>query len=120
MPEKTDQVQFSLAHCVGHYLGPLQLHRFLVYSIFQCTTGRIQQVFLPAVNTLPVGLYLVFRPLTLLWFFLYQKPSFVGLGSKCILLHGDLEFLLPGYILDMSMIRHVPWCTCVSASCSDL
>ena len=25
MPEKTDQVQSSLAHCVGHYLGPLQL-----------------------------------------------------------------------------------------------
>ena len=25
MPEKTDQVQSSLARCVGHYLGPLQL-----------------------------------------------------------------------------------------------
>ena len=76
---------------------------FLVYSIFQCTAGRIQQVFRPAaVSTLPVGLYLVFRPPTLLRFFLYQKPSFVGLGSKCILQHGDLEFLLLGYILDMS------------------
>ena len=119
MPEKTDQVQSSLAHWVGHYLGPLQLSP-LSRLIFQCTTGYIQQVFRPAVNTLPVGLYLVFRPPTLLWFFLYQKPYFVGLGSKCILQHGDLEFLLPGYILVKSMIRHVPWCACVSVSCSGL
>ena len=88
--------------------------------MYQYTTGRIQRVFRPAVNALPLGFFLVFRPLTLWWFFLHQKPSFVGLGSKCILQHGDLEFLLPGYIFGMSMIRHVPWCTCASVSCSDL
>ena len=34
VPEKTDQVQSSLADCVGHYLDPCNFHRFLVYSIY--------------------------------------------------------------------------------------
>ena len=87
------------------------------------TAGRTQQVFWHAANTLPVGLYLVFRPrlyCVFFFFFLYQKPSFVGLGSKCILQRDDLEFLFPGYILDMSMICHVQWCFCDFVSCSDL
>ena len=33
MPEKTDQVQSSLAHCVGRYLGPLQLSRLFNISM---------------------------------------------------------------------------------------
>ena len=37
MPEKTDQVQFSLAHCVGHQ-AHYNFHRFLGYLIFQFTT----------------------------------------------------------------------------------
>ena len=112
MPEKTDQVQSSLAHCVGHYLGPLQLSP--LFRLFNIST-----YYWPYSASLPAcckyfgsRFIFSFRPPTFLWFLLYQKPSFVGLGSKCILQHGDLEFLLPGYILDMSMIRHVPWCTC--------
>ena len=54
-----------------------------------------------------VGLDLVFRPLTLWCFFLYQKPSFVVLGNKCILQHGDLEFLLTFFCsLDPDHILH--------------
>ena len=113
MPEKTDQVQSSLAHCVGHYLGPLQ------FSPLSCFFNISKYYWPYSASLPPVGL-LIFRPPTSLCFFFYQKPSFVGLGSKCTLQHGDLEFLLPGYILDMSMIRHVPRCTCVSVSCSDL
>ena len=47
-----------LAHCLGHYLGPLQFLPLFVYLIWP--TGRTQQVFRPAADTLPVGLDLNF------------------------------------------------------------
>ena len=47
-----------LAHCLGHFLGPLQFLPLFVYLIWP--TGRTQQVFRPAANTLPVGLDLNF------------------------------------------------------------
>ena len=47
-----------LAYCVGHYLGPLQFSPLFVDLIWP--TGRTQQVFRPAADTLPVGLDLNF------------------------------------------------------------
>ena len=93
------------------------IHRFSFIHIG--SKYRIQQAFRPAANTWPVDLYLAFVPQILLCFFLYQTPFFEGFGNKCMLQYGDLEFLLPGYILDMSVTRHVQWSCCVSVSCSD-
>ena len=113
MPEKTNQVQSSLAHCIGH----CNFHRFLVYSIYYWPYSAS----LPACCKYFASRFIFsFSTTDFIVFVLYQKPSFVGLGNKCILQHGDLKILLPGYILDMSMIRYVPWCSCVSVSCSDL
>ena len=47
-----------LARCLGHYLGPLQFSPLFVYLIWP--TGRTQQVFRPAADTLRVGLDLNF------------------------------------------------------------
>ena len=69
MPEKTEKVQSSLTRCVGHYLGPLQLSPLsrlfkLLLAVFSKSSGL-----------LPVGLYLVFRPPTLLCFFQRVEPN---------------------------------------------
>ena len=45
-------------------------------------TKRIPDTKKISSDWLPVGLYLIFLPPTFLCFFLYQKPAFVGLGSK--------------------------------------
>ena len=116
MPEKTDQVQSSLAHCVGHLLGPLQLSPLsCLFNILMLSAS------FPACCKYFASRFIFsFSTTDFIVVFSLPKTFFVGLGSKCILQHGDLEFLLPGHILDMSMIRHVPWCTCVSVSGSDL
>ena len=66
MPEKTDQVQSSLALCVGHYLGPLQLSPLsrlfnlllVVFSKAEDLLNIVRPVvvFSKAI-TLPVGMY---------------------------------------------------------------